>query len=92
MAPKANVGDMLQYEPAVGITAAGNFQDFGTSRWQLAKEAYINFRLPVRTNRRRVLTVLNPPPLIAACSTYASTIANGPILTPTVSITKVSPS
>jgi hypothetical protein len=38
--------------PAVGIPAAANSQDFGTSRWQLMMEHYTNFPR-VRKGARR---------------------------------------
>jgi hypothetical protein len=44
MAPTGQMSVALQCAPAAGISAAGNWQDFGTSRWQLSKSAYTNFR------------------------------------------------
>jgi hypothetical protein len=33
----------VQLAPAAGISTADNAEDFGTSRWQLAKSVYTNF-------------------------------------------------
>jgi hypothetical protein len=46
---------MLQCAPAVALRLPAILQDFGTSRWQLASGAYINFGLPVRNRDLRFL-------------------------------------